>query len=187
VRQLTLFLVDHIEMEKSHPSALHLGFRAKNNKQFPARILTVEKSELRSWDLCAFFSDRKVSSKEKKSKDKERPIVKTLECTHLELDFEDDKAKEEFEIELWEVRTRRQKQLNDAGDARRVAERAAQSPTLALHSEGNTLRRGSFLNARLTNASVAPKLPPIERLSTIRMESASVFSERPYICKHKLG
>jgi hypothetical protein len=177
-------------MEKSHPSALYLGFRAKNDKQFPARILTVKKSELRSWDLCAFFSNRQVSSKDKKSKDNERPIVKTLECTHLALDFEDDKAKEEFEIELWEVRTRRQKQLNDASDARGVAERAAQSPTLAIHSEGASLRRGSFLNARLTNAptiSMAPKLPPIERQSIFRMDSASTFSERPYICKNDLG
>jgi hypothetical protein len=183
-------LVDHTEMEKSHPSPLHLGFRAKNDEVFPAHILTAKKSELKSWDLCAFFSGQKVSSQDKKSKDKERLKAKVLECTHLALDFKDDKAKEEFEIELLAVRTLWQKQLNDAVYARGVAEREAQSPTLALHSEAASLRRYPSLTTRLANASrvsVAPKLPPIVRESAFSMDSASIFSERTYLYKDKLG
>jgi hypothetical protein len=182
-------LVDRTEMEKSHPSALHLGFRAKSDEVFPAHILAAKKSELKSWDLCAFFSSQKVSSQDK-SKDKERLKAKVLECTHLALDFKDDKAKEEFEIELLTVRTLRQKQLNDAVYARGVAEREAQSPTLALHSEAASLRRYPSLTTRLSNASrvsVAPKLPPIVRESAFSMDSASIFSERSYVYKDKLG
>jgi hypothetical protein len=178
-------------MEKSHPSALHLGFRAKNDEVFPAHILTAKKSELKSWDLCAFFSGQKISSQDKKSKDKERLKAKMLECTYLALDFEDDKAKEEFEIELLAVRILRQKQLNDAVYARGVAEREAQSPReLTFHSEAADLRKYPSLTTRLTNTSrvsVAPKLPPIVRESAFSMDSASIFSERTYLYKDKLG
>ncbi len=71
--------------------------------------------------------------------------------------------KEEFEIELWKVRARRQKQLNDANDALGIAEGAAQSTTLSIHSEVASLRRGSYLNAGSINSPrvlMAPTLPP---------------------------
>jgi hypothetical protein len=114
-----------------------------------------------------------------------------LECTHFALDFKDDKAKEEFEIELLAVRILRQKQLNDAVYAQGVAEREAQSPReLTFHSEAAGLRRYPSLTTRLTNTSrvsVAPKLPPIVRESAFSMDSASIFSERTYLYKDKLG
>ncbi|KIM98695.1 hypothetical protein OIDMADRAFT_57041 [Oidiodendron maius Zn] len=127
--------LDRIEIETCHPKALILGFRAKKNGDpFPAHIFRVKKSELASWDLCTLFSDRKVSSNNKKSKD--QPKVKTLECTHLALEFSNDKAKEEFEFNLLSVKTLWQKQLKDVGCARSVAEREAQTPRLAVSTRG---------------------------------------------------
>jgi hypothetical protein len=58
-------------MEGPRLGPLHLGLTAKNGEPFPVHILTVKKSELKSWDLCVFFLDLKASSKDKKSKNKD--------------------------------------------------------------------------------------------------------------------
>jgi hypothetical protein len=151
-----------------------MGFRAEKTT-FPVHILTVKKSELKSelkyWDLCAFFSALKASSKDKKYEDKERPKVRTLGYTHLALDFKDESARVEFETAVWTARTLRQGQFKCATDARSVAETNAHTPTRTIHSETTSLRR----------ISVAPKLPPMVRESTFSLDFVSISSARTYL------
>jgi hypothetical protein len=151
-----------------------MGFRAENTT-FPVHILTVKKSELKSelkyWDLCAFFSAFKASSKDKKYEDKERPKVKTLRYTHLALGFKDEGARVKFETAVWIARRVRREQFNYATFARSVAETKAHTPTRTIHSEATSLRR----------ISIAPKLPSMVRESTFSLDFVSISSAGTYL------
>jgi hypothetical protein len=180
-------------MEKSHPGDQYLGFGSKRTGDtFPARMLTVEKSDLRSWNICALFQEQNLSHiKDKKSKNKDRPKIRTIDCTHLALDFSTEKAKDEFELQLWSIMTRRLNQLSDAGHARVIAEREARSPKLVQHPQSPGFqRRDSSMSVRLANASrvsVAPRLPPLIRVPSIGIEKDSMISPRWSSYHKKLG
>jgi hypothetical protein len=189
IHALIIKSVDQIELESTHEQQQHLGFATRKNREpFPARKLTVEKTKLRNWDLCAFFFNSEVSTAKKGSKDERQPKIEILECTHFTLDFKNTEERKKFELALLEVKTTRLRQLEDADYARGLAEAEAQARQ-AQHSDKH-VRGDSAYGARSTSASrvsVVPKLPPIAQLPTISFDSASMMSGRRDSKKARYG
>lgn len=190
---LTIVLVDLVEMEKSHPGDQYLGFGPKiAGNTFPARMLTVVKSDLRSWNICALFHEQILANdKTRKTKSKDQPNFKTADCTHLSLDFSSEKAKVDFELKIFDVMTRRLAQLADAGDARGIAEREARVPTVVQYPQSPGFRRrDSTMSDSMANSScvsIAPRLPPLTRVPSIIIEKDSVLSPRRDSHQKKFG
>jgi hypothetical protein len=169
--------VDNVQTEKSHLGEGYLGFGPRRDGDtFPARMLTVDKSDLRSWNICALFQEQNLSTTRTKiPKKKDQPKIKTVDCTHLDLDFSNEKAKVEFELKLLDVMTRRLGQLGDAGDARGIAEREARTPIVIEYPQSPGLqRRGSYTNYRWSSiststSSTAPRLDPLGSFASIKL------------------
>lgn len=168
--------MDLVEIEKSHSGDQYLGLGPKTpGGTFPARMLTVAKDDLRSWNICTLFYEQSSS------KDKDKSL-KTSNCTHLALEFPNENAKVDFEMKLFNVMTQRLAQLADAGDARGIAEREARAPTVVQSpTSPGFQRRGSSMSSSTANASrvsFALKLPPLTKMSPITIEKDSVLSPR---------
>lgn len=180
-------------MEKSHPGDQYLGFGPRTiGSTFPARMLTVSNSDLRSWNICALFHEQILANdKSKKTKNKHQSNVKTVDCTHLSLEFPSEQAKVEFEMKMFDVMTRRLAQLADAGEARGIAERGARAPSVVQYPQSPGFqRRGSSMNESVANSSrvsVAPRLPPLTSVPAITIERESVLSIRRDSHQKKFG
>ena len=162
-------------MEKSHPGDQYLGFGPRRKGEtFPARMLTVAKSDLQSWNICALFREQHLpNTKNRKSNNKDQPGIKTVDCTHVALDFSTIDAKEEFELKLISVLTERMCQLNDAGRARAIAEWEARSPkTVHLFEAHSYQRRDSPMSYRWCSMPIStpPQLDPLGSFASIKLE-----------------
>jgi hypothetical protein len=138
---------------------LQTVLKHKARKLFPVHQLTVNKSELKSWNICALFASTEPSSR--------GPAPKTLDCTYMAIDFEKTEKPDRFDQSLLNVLTQRLRHQEDFRNGREVARKESQKPSRWLSVESN---KESFTGlTAVSSASSVPVLPQIAKTVSLSL------------------